>query len=93
MVLIQPDPRMPGDFAKPFDSEECLKIARELCEKGTLMGDGRGTPPGLVSIIDLSHEMHRAYTTLLDVLLEEGWVEVHPGYLAPPDTERLKEYA
>jgi len=94
MVIIKPPPEYPGDFGKAFDSEECLKIARELCENGKLIKDAdgkvRGTPPGMVSIVDLSHEMHRAYSSLVKVLEEAGWFETLelPGYYFPPE---LKE--
>jgi len=94
MAIIKDEPGYPGDFGKAFDSEECLKIARELCEKGTLLKDAdgkvRGTPPGMVSIIDLSHEMHRAHRRLGKVLEGAGWFETIelPNYYFPPE---LKE--
>ena len=94
MVIITPPPYYPGEFGKAFDSEECLKIARELYEEGRLLkdSDGKvyGTPPGMVSIVDLSHEMHRADSSLAKVLDEAGWFETleRPGYYFPPE---LKE--
>lgn len=94
MVIIEPPPEYPGDFGKAFDSEECLKIARELYEKGTLLRDSDGnvggTPPGTVSIVDLSHEMHRDHSSLAKVLEDAGWFQViqRPIDYFPPE---LKE--
>lgn len=84
-----------GDFGKEFDSEECLEIARELSSEGRVMREAStgvlyGTPKGLVSIIDLSHELHRDYGRMAKVLLANGWTE-HPQhrgyYLPPPETK------
>ena len=94
MVIIVEQPGYPGDFGKAFESEDCLKIAKALCETGKLLKDSdgkvHGTPPGLVSIVDLSHEMHRAYGRLGKVLEDAGWFQVLelPGYYFPPE---LKE--
>jgi hypothetical protein len=94
MVLIEERPGYPGDFGKAFESEDCLRIAKALCETGKLLKDSdgkvHGTPPGLVSIVDLSHEMHRAYGRLGKVLEDAGWFQVPelPGYYFPPE---LKE--
>jgi len=93
MVTIQEQPGYPGDFGKPFESEACLRRARKLCKKGNLLKDSDdkvyGTPPGLVSIVDLSHEMHRACSTLAKVLEEAGWFQVLelPGYYFPPESK------
>jgi hypothetical protein len=94
MAIIQEQSGYPGDFGKAFDSEACLRIARDLCKNGKLLKDSdgkvHGTPSGLVSIVDLSHEMHRAYGRLAKVLEDAGWFQVVelPGYYFPPD---LKE--
>lgn len=94
MVIIEEKPGYPGDFGKAFDSEECLKIARDLCEKGKLIkssdGSVHGTPPGMVSIVDLSHEMHRDHGRLAKVLEDAGWFETIElgGYYFPPELKR-----
>lgn len=87
-----------GDFGEEFDSDELLQIANELCSKGRVMKDSQtgklfGTPPGLVSIVDLSHELHRDYGRMARVLLANGWTEhpQHRGYYLPPETKPSAE--
>jgi hypothetical protein len=93
MAIIQEQPGYPGDFGKAFESEDLLRIARKLCETGTLLKDSdgnvHGTPPGLVSIVDLTYEMHRAYGRLGKVLEDAGWFQVleFPGYYFPPESK------
>jgi hypothetical protein len=93
MVIIQEQPGYPGDFGKAFESEDLLRIARALCETGSLLKDSddkvHGTPPGLVFIVDLSHEMHRACSRLAKVLEDAGWFQVLelPGYYFPPESK------
>ena len=93
MTTIQEQPGYPGDFGKAFESEECLRKARKLCKKGNLQKDSDdkvyGTPPGLVSVVDLSHEMHRACSRLAKVLEDAGWFQVLelPGYYFPPESK------
>ena len=93
MAIVPAQPGYPGDFGKPFDSEACLRKARKLCKKGNLLKDSEGkasgTPPGLVSIVDLSHEMHRACSRLAKVLEDAGWFQVLelPGYYFPPESK------
>jgi len=93
MTTIQEQPGYPGDFGKAFESEDCLRKARKLCKKGNLQKDSDdkvyGTPPGLVSIVDLSHEMHRACSRLAKVLEDAGWFQVleFPGYYFPPESK------
>lgn len=94
MVIIKDEPGYPGDFGKAFESEECLKIARELYVNGMLLKDSdgkfHGTPEGMVSIVDLSHEMHRHHSRLGIVLEDAGWFQVIelPGYYFPPELKR-----
>lgn len=85
MVIIAEEPGYPGDFGKSFDSDGCLEAARALYEGGSTV-----TPPGVVSLIDLSHELHRAYGRLGRVLEAAGWFETpeHPGYFFPPELKR-----
>ena len=93
MAIVPAQPGYPGDFGKAFESEDCLRKSRKLCKKGNLQKDSDdkvyGTPPGLVSIVDLSHEMHRACSRLARVLEEAGWFQVLelPGYYFPPESK------
>jgi len=93
MTTIPAQPGYPGDFGKAFERKDCLRKARKLCKKGNLLKDSDdkvyGTPPGLVSIVDLSHEMHRACSRLAKVLEEAGWFQVLelPGYYFPPESK------
>jgi hypothetical protein len=93
MAIVPAQPGYPGDFGKAFESEDLLRKARELCKTGNLLKDSDdivyGTPPGLVSIVDLSHEMHRACSRLAKVLEDAGWFQVleFPGYYFPPESK------
>ena len=81
-MLIQEKPGYPGDLGKPFDGEECIRIARKLSECGH--------PPGVLNITALSSEMHRDCGRLERVLIDAGWFETLecPGLFFPPERRK-----
>lgn len=80
-MIIPKDESLPSDLGLAFDTDKVIKAAYELV-KGTTQ-----TKPGCVDIHELAFEMHRHFTRLTKVLIDNGWREVrgHPDFYLPPE--------